>query len=104
MNGNTSKGFRDVVLNGEAITIAAALLMALAIYSFLQTLVEAMIDPLVAAIVDEPSLIALRFTVNGNEVSYGSALIGLILLVLAFAVLVGLGKVRQRVEGGSSET
>ncbi|HEX5929059.1 MAG TPA: hypothetical protein VFY48_06665 [Solirubrobacterales bacterium] len=83
--------------------MAAALLMALAVYFFLQTLVEALIGPAIAALFGEPSIYLLSFTVNHSEFAYGSALAGLILLVLAFAVVVFFSRARRSAESDSTE-
>jgi large conductance mechanosensitive channel len=103
MNGNTSRSFRDFALNGDAITIASALLIALAVYSFLQTLVEAMIEPLVAAIFDEPEVYALHFTISDNAFRYGNVLVALMLVALAFAVVVGASRIYKGAAGHSDE-
>jgi large-conductance mechanosensitive channel len=95
---------KALVEKGDAAAIGAAFLVALAIYSFLQTLVEAMIEPLVAAIFDEPEVYAMHFTISGNAFRYGSVLVGLILLALVFVVVAVIGKARQGVEGRSTKT
>jgi large conductance mechanosensitive channel len=99
-----SKTFKGLALRGDLFTIAAALLLALAAYFFLQTLVEGLIAPAVAAIFSEPGLYALSFTINGSEFGYGNVLTALIVLALALAVVGLLGKVRQGAESRSNET
>jgi large-conductance mechanosensitive channel len=99
---STSLG--DLMLRGNAIAIAAALLMALAIYSFLQTLVEALVAPAVAALFNKPDIYLLQFTIDGSDFPYGSVLVGLILLVLVLVVVAVLAKVRQDAESHSTET
>ena len=91
------------VLAGEAVAVAAALLIALAVYFFLQTLVEALVAPIIAALLGEPSIYLLSFTINHSEFAYGSALAGLILLVLAFAVVVLFSRARRSAESDSTE-
>lgn len=95
MIGEISKGLKDLARRGDLFALAAALLLALAAFYFLQALVEGLIAPAVAAILDKPGLYALSFTVNGAEFGYGSVLTGLILLAVALAVVVLVGKVRQ---------
>ena len=70
----------------------------------MQSLVEGLIGPAVAAIFDERGLYALSFTVNDAEFGYGAVLSGLILLALAFVVVALLGKARQAAESRSTET
>ncbi|HMI80410.1 MAG TPA: MscL family protein [Solirubrobacterales bacterium] len=95
MIGEISKRLKDLVGRGDLFALAAALLLALAAFYFLQALVEGLIAPAVAAILGEPGLYALTFTVNGAEFGYGSVLTGLILLAVALAVVTLVGKVRQ---------
>jgi large-conductance mechanosensitive channel len=85
----------------DAAAIGAAFLAALAIYSFLQTLVETMIEPMVAAIFDEPEVYALHFTISGNAFRYGTALVALILLALVFVLVAIVAKARRDPEGSS---
>jgi large-conductance mechanosensitive channel len=99
-----SKSLGEFMMRGDAIAIAAAFLIALAVYSFLQTLVEALVAPAVAALFDKPDIYVLNFTINGNDFRYGSVLVGLILLALAFVVVAVVGKVRPGAEGRSTET
>jgi large conductance mechanosensitive channel len=104
MIGDILRSFRQLVLRGDLFAIAAALLMALAAYFFLQTLVEGLIAPAVAAVFGKPSIHLLSFTINHSEFSYGSVLVGLILFVLAFIVVAALSKARQGAASRSTET
>jgi large-conductance mechanosensitive channel len=88
----------------DAAAIGAAFLAALAIYSFLQLLVEAMIEPLVAVIFDEPEVFAIHFTISGKAFLYANVLVGLILLALAFLVVAIVAKAHRDPEDSSSET
>jgi len=97
------KTLREFVLKGDPIAIGAAFLLALAVYSFLQTLVEGLVAPAIAALFDKPDIYLLHFTINGSDFPYGSVLVGLILLVLVFVVVAALGKVRQAAESRSTE-
>ncbi|HEX6781445.1 MAG TPA: hypothetical protein VF125_05375 [Solirubrobacterales bacterium] len=81
-----AKSLKVLLSRGDGLAFAAALLLALGVYFFLQTLVEGLISPIVAAVLNEPSIHMLGFTINGSEFSYGSVIAGLILLVLVFAV------------------
>jgi large-conductance mechanosensitive channel len=98
------KSLEELMRRGDAIAIAAALLLSLAVYSFLQTLVEGLVAPAIAALFDKPDIYLLRFTVNGSDFPYGAVLVGLILLVLAFVVVAALAKFRQDAESRSTET
>lgn len=99
-----AKSLEELILRGGALAIAAALLMALAVYSFLQTLVEGLVAPAIAALFDEPDIYLLHFTVNGSDFRYGTVLAGFVLLVLAFVVVAVLSRIRQDAERRSTET
>ncbi len=101
---NRSGNFRELLLKGDLFAIAAALLMALAVYFFLQTLVEGLIAPAIAALFSEPGLYALSFTVNGAEFGYGSVLSALILLGLVVGLVAALSRARQGFDSRSTET
>lgn len=92
------------MLKGDLLATAAALLLALAAYFFLQMLVEGLIAPLIAAIFSEPGLYALSFSIGETEFGYGSVLTGLILLILAIAVAALVVKAHQGAESRSNET
>ncbi len=66
------RGFREFLLKGDLITVAVGLVMALATFALVEALVEYLITPIIAAIVGEPSLDALSFTINGSEFRYGA--------------------------------
>lgn len=99
-----SKSLKEFIGRGDAIVVAAAFLIALAVYSFLQTLMEGLVAPAIAALFDEPDIYLLHFTINGSDFRYGSVLVGLILLALAFVVVAVVGKARQDAESRSNET
>lgn len=91
-------------MKGDTIAIAAAFLMALAVYYFLQTLIEGLVAPAIAALFNKPDIYVLHFTINGSDFRYGSVLVGLILLALALVVVAVVGKAREGAEGRSTET
>jgi large-conductance mechanosensitive channel len=99
-----AKSLEEFMLRGDAIAIAAALLIALPVYSFLQTLVEGLVAPAIAALFDKEDIYLLHFTVSGSDFPYGNVLVGLILLILAFVVVALLSKARQGAESSSTET
>jgi large conductance mechanosensitive channel len=99
-----SKSLRDFIMRGDAISIAAAFLMAMAVYFFLQTLVEGLVAPAIAALLGKADIYLLSFRINGSDFRYGSVLIGLIVLALVFVVVAVVGKTRQGAESRSNET
>lgn len=101
MSEGITRSLRALVLKADPFPIAAALLMALAAFYFLQSLVEGLIVPAIAFLFSKPGLYALTFTIDGTEFGYGSVLAGVILLALAFLVVALLAKARQRVDSPS---
>jgi large conductance mechanosensitive channel len=100
-----SKSLWELMTRGDTIPIAVAFLVALAVYSFLQTLVEGLVAPAIAALFDRPDIYLLNFTINGSDFLYGNVLVGLILLTLVFAVVaVVIGRARQGAESRSGGT
>ena len=99
-----SKSVGELLMSGGAIPIAIAFLVALAVYSFLQTLVEGLVAPAIAALFDKSDIYLLHFTINGSDFQYGSVLVALILLALVFVVVAVAGKVGQDAESRSTGT
>lgn len=99
-----SKSLREFIGKGDAIVIAAAFFVALAAFSFLQTVMEGLVAPAISALFDEPDIFALQFTINSNAFRYGEVLVGLIMLALAFLVVAMVGKFSQGAESSSTET
>ncbi|HEY3434992.1 MAG TPA: MscL family protein [Solirubrobacterales bacterium] len=97
-----SKSLREFIARGDAIVVAAAFLIALGTFYFLQTLMEGLVAPALAALFDEPDIYALHFTINGSAFRYGEVLVGLILLALAFVVVAVVGKFSQGAESSST--
>lgn len=99
----SSRIAKKVLASGDLFTLAAALLMALAVYFFLQTLVEGLIAPFIAVVFSEPGIYALTFSLDGTEFGYGAVLSALILLVLVFLVVAGAAKFRQASDDRSTD-
>ena len=97
-----SKSLQEFIGRGNAIVIAAAFLVALAAFYFLQTLMEGLVAPAIAALFDEPDIYALHFTINNSDFRYGEVLVGLILLALAVVVVAVVGKASQGAESSST--
>jgi large-conductance mechanosensitive channel len=103
MFGGIVNDFKRLLLRGDLFGIAAALLLALATFFFLQMLVEGLIGPAIAAVFSEPGLYALSFSVNHAEFGYGSVLSALIMLALAIAIVVLVSRAREGADGRSSD-
>jgi large-conductance mechanosensitive channel len=98
------KSLREFVTKGDSIAIAAAFLIALAVYSFLQTLMDGLVAPAIAALFDEPDIYLLHFTLGGNDFLYGNVLVGSILLALVFVAVAVVARARQSEASRSTET
>jgi large-conductance mechanosensitive channel len=99
-----SKSLRSLLLKNDLVAVAAALLIGLAAYSFVQAVVDGLIGPLIAAVFNESGLHSLGFTIGSAEFGYGYVLSALIVLVLAIVAVVALDRVRGGAERPSSET
>jgi large conductance mechanosensitive channel len=80
-------GFKAFMLKGDLITVAVGLVMALATYGLVNTLVEGLITPIIAAIFGEPSFSGLSFTINESEFLYGAVISAAIVLVTTAAAV-----------------
>lgn len=81
------KEFRDFLLRGNLLEIAVGLVLALAFTMVVNSLVEDVITPLIAAIFGKPDFSGLTFTINESTFRYGEFLNALIAFVLIAAVL-----------------
>ena len=77
------KGFKDFLLKGDLISVAVGLVMALATFALVESLVTNLITPIIAAIVGEPSFGDLSFTINDSLFRYGAFINALIVFVSA---------------------
>ena len=74
-------GFKEFLFKGDLINTAVGLVMALATFALVQTLIGSFITPIIAAIVGEPNFEVLSFTINGAEFRYGLFIDALIVFV-----------------------
>jgi large conductance mechanosensitive channel len=68
------KEFRDFVLRGNIVELAVAFVMGVAFAAVVNSLVENLVTPIIAAIVGRPDFSDLTFTVNDAVFRYGSFL------------------------------
>jgi large conductance mechanosensitive channel len=79
--------FKDFVFRGNIVELAVAFVIGLAFAAVVNSLVENLVMPIVAAIVGKPDFSALTFTVNDSVFRYGSFLTDVIqFLAIAAAV------------------
>ena len=81
------KGFKEFAFKGDLVTAAVGLVMALATFTLIQSLVAGLITPIILAIFGEESVFQLSFTINGAAFEYG-AVINAGLMFLATAAVV----------------
>lgn len=81
--------FRTFILRGNVIDLAVAVVIGAAFSAIVNSLVENLITPLIAAIGGQPDFGALSFTINNSEFRYGAFLNALIsFLIIALVIFV----------------
>ncbi len=66
------KEFKDFLMRGNLIELAVAFVMGLAFATVINSLVNNLVMPIIAAIVGKPSLRDLTFTIHRSVFQYGS--------------------------------
>lgn len=81
-------GFKNFILRGNVIELAVAFVIGAAFVALVNTVVDGLINPLIAAIVGSPNLdMAMIVTINEAQFSFG-AVIGAIINFLLVAAAV----------------
>ncbi|MFA9270561.1 MAG: large conductance mechanosensitive channel protein MscL [Baekduiaceae bacterium] len=75
------KEFRDFLMRGNIVDLAVAVVIGLAFGELVTSLVETLLTPIIAAVIEEPDFSDLTFTINGSVFRYGSFLNALIAFV-----------------------
>jgi large conductance mechanosensitive channel len=70
--------FRDFLMRGNLIELAVAFVMGLAFATVVNSLVNNLVMPIIAAIVGKPSFRDLTFTIHKSVFAYGSFITDLI--------------------------
>ena len=68
------KEFREFILRGNALDLAVAFVLGAAFAAVVNSLVENLLTPIVAAIFGEPTFNGMAFTINGSQFGYGAFL------------------------------
>ena len=90
--------FKDFLMKGNLIELAVAFVMGLAFAAVINSLVENLIMPIIAAVIGEPDFRSLTFTINDSQFRYGSFITDVIQFVaIAAAVFFFVVKPVQRV-------
>jgi large conductance mechanosensitive channel len=66
------KEFRDFLLRGNILELAVAFVMGLAFAAVVNSLVNDLVMPVIAAIIGKPNFSSLTFTINDAVFRYGS--------------------------------
>lgn len=95
------KGFKEFVFRGNVVDLAVAFVIGLAIVALINSIVDGLITPLIAAIFGEPNLLSVgNFEINGADFSIGlilTALVNFILVAAAvyFVIVLPMNKLRE---------
>ena len=68
------KEFKDFLFRGNIVELAVAFVMGLAFATVVNSLVENLVMPIIAAIIGKPDFRSLTFTINDSVFRYGSFL------------------------------
>ena len=96
------KGFKEFVMRGSVIDLAVAFVIGSAIVRLIESIVDGLITPLIAAIFGEPDLSSVMSgEINGAYFSIGlilTALINFLLIAAAvyFLIVLPMNKLRER--------
>ena len=75
------KGFRDFLFTGNIVELAVAFVMGLAFAAVVNSLVNNLVMPIIAAIIGKPDFRDLTFTIHHSVFRYGSFLTDVIQFV-----------------------
>jgi large conductance mechanosensitive channel len=64
--------FKDFLMKGNLIELAVAFVMGLAFAAVINSLVENLVMPIIAAVIGKPDFSALTFTINDSVFRYGA--------------------------------
>lgn len=81
------EGFRKFIMRGNVIDLAVAVVIGAAFTLVVNSLVEDIINPLLAAIVGKPDFSDLTITIRDATIMYGSFITALINFVLVAAAI-----------------
>ena len=88
---NLIDGFKAFVLRGNVLDLAVAVVIGAAFTQIVNSLVENIITPVIAAIGGQPDFSALTFTIRGSEFRYGlfiNSLISFLIIALVLYFLI----------------
>nr|WP_061963736.1 large conductance mechanosensitive channel protein MscL [Demequina aurantiaca] len=96
------KGFKEFISRGNVVDLAVAVVIGGAFALVIQSIVEGLINPLIAAIFGQPNLASVgNFVINDAQFSFGVVLQALfnflaVAAAIYFVVVVPLNKLAER--------
>lgn len=96
------KGFKDFLMRGNVIDLAVAFVIGLAVVALIGSVVEWIINPLIAAIFGKPNLTSvMSFEINNAVFSIGAVIAELInflavAAVVYFLIVLPMNKIKER--------
>lgn len=104
---NMLREFKEFLSRGDIVTIAVGLVLALTFKSVIDTLLEAVIYPIIAAIFGKPDMRLIGFDIGDSRISIGlvfNALIDLVVIgFVLFLILKAWEKTRSRKAAADTE-
>jgi large conductance mechanosensitive channel len=79
--------FKDFLMKGNLVELAVAFVLALAFAAVINSLVENLVMPIVAAVIGKPDFSALTFTIHNSVFRYGAFITDLIKFVAIAAAV-----------------
>ncbi|WP_369345518.1 large conductance mechanosensitive channel protein MscL [Demequina aurantiaca] len=101
-NDTMVKGFKEFISRGNVVDLAVAVVIGGAFALVIQSIVEGLINPLIAAIFGQPNLASVgNFVINDAQFSFGVVLQALfnflaVAAAIYFVVVVPLNKLAER--------
>ena len=100
------KEFRDFIARGNVIDLAVAVILGVAFNAVIQSLVNDILTPIIAAVGGEPNFDALTLGIGDGEVRYGlflNALFGFLIMGFTLFLIVKALAAAQRDDKGGDE-
>jgi large conductance mechanosensitive channel len=79
--------FKDFLMKGNLVELAVAFVMGLAFAAVINSLVDNLVMPIIAAVIGKPDFSALTFTINDSVFRYGAFITDVIQFVAIAAAV-----------------
>lgn len=102
-------GFREFLARGNVVDLAVAVVIGAAFTALVNSMVEDLLTPVIAAIIGEPDFSDLAFTVNQSRFTYGNFINALITFLsvsaaIYFFVVAPMNALKERREAREGAT